>query len=1096
MHAFLVLLAVVFVSGTVVSDQVLFACSHCGASKNCAVDYLNSLADPCTYIGLVCDAAGTVTVVTQRCSMAVLPSTINTSLPQLTRLALADTVRVTEERLESLFSISTLRTVLMKKVSWEIGSKIPDGPGLRNLQSLTMGFDSLFFFPTLSTATQLRYLELSCLSCQYGGMEDWSYAQLEKLNTLILNGWPHVNKIPTWLPALTQLKTLNLNGNRIVGGLDFSLMPYNLTSLSLDNNQIDSYTPPASVSALTYLSFTANKITGTINGLLFPDMESLSIGLNKIGGSLPEDTFMRKIVELNAFNNRISGTLPTIPVTSVIKQISIQGNLVHGSLPSDAQKKWILPPSLEILKFGYNSFTGTIPEVYGNLTKFDVPHNSLSGGLPLFMGVRDTLLSFNVAYNTDLMGPIPTTDRWVLETSSLKRQEETGEIPTSIYFESILETLDITETKVGGGSFFRHISMGIANCALGSVPLNCNGVPYFYCDMPACYDTYTPCDDLNMCGPGATCTPNGNWYTCDCDPVNYIQKDYYTCTPINTCGLFGCGEHATCYDGTYGSGLRVCTCDTGFTSPQSGVPLYGDSTFIPCDDTPNPCNYPGCNGKPHTTCTLVEDLNSRKCSCDAGYAVAGTNLILDLTLNVTRPFPGCDVVNMCTLYDCDVTSETPLAMCKFDPKIAFRRDCICPFGFNGTQLGMENDTLFDGCTPINLCETDNGGCSDVCNFVAPGVRTCSCSDPNAELESNDKTCKCHDGYKKVGNKCIEVNECELYGCSGGVGMVAANCTDLLFSRRCDCPSGFVGSNLLLREQAFLGCTDFPECVYRCDENSKCSEPEPRYRLCTCDRGYQGTERLLDDAPFGGCVDINECADPNACSEGNDCTNTEGGFSCDCKPGFSKKDIDDEICYEQLGGSMGAGGIVGIVVGLLALLIILLAVVWFLRNSKQIDLSSLPPDVRWFYEKYQQNPGSWEEMSSSDAMFYQKQLDPGSEGWDRMRAIIDDFAQGKSFVISDAYMVYNPALISSFMNSRSIMMQRLSDDPALFSSKNFLLSADSTFRNWVYNKYMDRVNSCQWNSNQPLPVLPLVHGTSLSVARKICTTGFASLSSLV
>src|SRR5688500_14929515 len=49
--------------------------------------------------------------------------------------------------------------------------------------------------------------------------------------------------------------------------------------------------------------------------------------------------------------------------------------------------------------------------------------------------------------------------------------------------------------------------------------------------------------------------------------------------------------------------------------------------------------------------------------------------------------------------------------------------------------------------------------------------------------------------------------------------------------------------------------------------------------------------------------------------------------------------------------------VGIVVGILAAIALLLAILLLLMNRK-LDLSSLPADVRWFYERYQKSSSEW------------------------------------------------------------------------------------------------------------------------------------------
>ena len=51
--------------------------------------------------------------------------------------------------------------------------------------------------------------------------------------------------------------------------------------------------------------------------------------------------------------------------------------------------------------------------------------------------------------------------------------------------------------------------------------------------------------------------------------------------------------------------------------------------------------------------------------------------------------------------------------------------------------------------------------------------------------------------------------------------------------------------------------------------------------CDCQSVKKGTEW---NSEYNMCKDINECEDPDICSMGKECRNTEGGYSCDCPPG--------------------------------------------------------------------------------------------------------------------------------------------------------------------------------------------------------------------
>lgn len=102
---------------------------------------------------------------------------------------------------------------------------------------------------------------------------------------------------------------------------------------------------------------------------------------------------------------------------------------------------------------------------------------------------------------------------------------------------------------------------------------------------------------------------------------------------------------------------------------------------------------------------------------------------------------------------------------------------------------------------------------------------------------------------------------------------------------------------------------------------------------------------------------------------------------------------------------------GISVGVFILLSLLVAAAfwWWYRK---MDLRSLPADVRWFYERYQAHPGSWEKIGTLNLQtqfpngvageggtsYYQKEIEEGTEAWHRMEAILNDFALGQELVV--------------------------------------------------------------------------------------------------
>jgi len=188
-------------------------------------------------------------------------------------------------------------------------------------------------------------------------------------------------------------------------------------------------------------------------------------------------------------------------------------------------------------------------------------------------------------------------------------------------------------------------------------------------------------------------------------------------------------------------------------------------------------------------------------------------------------------------------------------------------------------------------------------------------------------------------------------------------------------------------------------------------------------------------------------------------------------------------------------IIGIVIGTTFVLFLIIAIGFLLvyYRKRYLDLKPLPAQVRWWYEKYQKSNGTW--SLDDGGLYYYKQLDSSSEHWQEMRQILDNFLEGRELLVLDAYAVYNATLISAFINQYKVMQSRWSsEDAIIFTSKTYLLD-DEGEKEAVLSKYMKRLQAFPWNTANAPPILPAIHGTSFGSAKKICSTGFASLSLL-
>jgi len=100
-------------------------------------------------------------------------------------------------------------------------------------------------------------------------------------------------------------------------------------------------------------------------------------------------------------------------------------------------------------------------------------------------------------------------------------------------------------------------------------------------------------------------------------------------------------------------------------------------------------------------------------------------------------------------------------------------------------------------------------------------------------------------------------------------------------------------------------------------------------------------------------------------------------------------------------------------------------------------------------------------------------------------------------ISSITAIYNPVLTTNFVGTLLIMNQRKQTNPEIFTQP--ILAADpqeAEDHKWVQDQYIRLTQNYPWNvSTTTTPIIPAFHGTDMTVAEKICETGFAALSRL-
>ncbi|KAJ8714767.1 hypothetical protein PYW07_002992 [Mythimna separata] len=348
------------------------------------------------------------------------------------------------------------------------------------------------------------------------------------------------------------------------------------------------------------------------------------------------------------------------------------------------------------------------------------------------------------------------------------------------------------------------------------------------------------CEDIDECTEDPTrcqheCVNTPGSYHCTCRDGWHLRADGRTCRDIDECGRGArpCGG-GECRN-TPGS--YVCTCADGLLpSPDGAKPTCQD--IDECADVPDLCGAGEC----HNT------IGSFVCRCPDGYSVK------------PEQGPACTDDDECELGTCDCH---PAADCINLPG-SFQ--CRCRDGWRGD--GTE-------CEDIDECLTNNGGCH-----------------PRATCTNTDGSfmCLCDTGYKGDGYSCVDIDECanDPTLCENG------HCTNTPGGYECDCDVGFTkspdGRSCLGKSHSY-SCVDIDECANdpTLCENGHCTNTPGGYE-CDCDVGFTKSpdgRSCLGKSHSYSCVNIDECAnDPTLCENGH-CTNTPGGYECDCDVGFTK-----------------------------------------------------------------------------------------------------------------------------------------------------------------------------------------------------------------
>lgn len=861
--------------------------------------------------------------------------------------------------------------------------------------------------------------------------------------------------IPSELFNNKELQVLGFKNTNLSGTMpkELSLLTSMTNIYIQDTDKLFGTFPDISnLTQLGYFGLRGTHFNGIIpNASNCNSISVYDISNNNFQGMIPKfnSTYLN-LVDMS--NNNINNAIPNDFLISNISNqliIKIKSSGIIGTLPSNLLRNKVI-----VLDLSYNQISGTIPSEIANkdLEQIILTRNKLSGTLPFQLnGFKfPDLFKFDIAHNM-LSGTLPSFFLKTINRTGLlfrgfiyldlNDNNLTGVIPSFGNF-TAPTSIDLSNNNLflNETSFYDSINISWLNLAGNNISTLPNiffrfkeliSLDLSNCQIKGDVPNMFRVQYLKL---------NNNYLTGNINPLlidpSYKIRPVFIDLTLNRLNIDAIKNTSFGVSSVYGSNNSEIVSNI---YPQD---------INECDLNISQCQYYCIDGWfpiPGYTCGCPPGfvLNSDKRTCDV---ICGDGLLKypqEECDFVYSPF-GCNT--NCTSkrgYNCDSKGCKPICG---DKILVAEEEC------DGSTIGCSND-----------CKVEEGfTCNNnICQL---------CNSEEWKPFPFEDNFNLFPKFRSLGYNISSFPFSSCLLCSGGLSIQTRNvinsiyCTDIKSSQAVSC--SFACSNLsiftsakeslyTLKQQLEAGnfLNSILNLVFNITTTIEFVDQRLSFKLSSCNTNiFNILEALtLDIVP-----NI-----PSLLIESDNCT-------------INLYSSDPKVFTFPIGA----------IIGIIIFLILMISLIIITTYYYQSELHKLPKEVSWSFIDKITHPWRW----TFHEGYYSRKYEVNSKEFELVNSLL---TRKGSLKISKIQAIYNQDLTVSFINQWNIMMTRKSQSSDQFFVNTYSKNPEKVK---VIEHFQNNVFSIHSN-NKSIPLVPVLHGTDLDIAKKIASTGFAALSSL-